>query len=141
MSRDHFFPAIVVSSIFMMGCVNATTTTRTPVSQIDWITLPSGRKVAEVKGNMNQEAHIKLVKYAPGMKSSAHTHSASYTGFVLKGTARHYEPGKPDTETILPTGSFWKIPAEVIHISECLTGEECIFATISEGPFDIKFAK
>lgn len=113
-------------------------TKRTPFSDIKWKELPGGRGLAHVQGDFTKGAHIKLIKFSAGNKTAIHTHSHSYTGIVVKGVARHYEPNKPETETILPAGSHWTIPANVPHISECLKGSECIFATQSNGAFDVK---
>jgi len=119
----------------------AKSTMRTPFSEIKWKELPGGRALANVKGDFTTGPHIKLIKFGAGNKTIPHIHSHSYVGIVVKGTARHYEPGKPETQTILPAGSVWKISANVPHISECLPGSECIFATQSDGAFDVKPAK
>ena len=116
-------------------------TTRTSFDKIEWKELPGGRGLANVKGDFTKGGHIKLIKFAPGNKTAIHTHSHSYTGIVVKGVARHYEPNKPATQTLLPAGSTWHIPANVPHISECLEGSECIFATQSDGAFDVKVVK
>lgn len=85
-----------------------------------------------MKGDLTKGAHIKLIKFIAGSKTPPHTHSHSYTGFVVKGKARHY---KPEAQTILSAGSSWTIPANVIHISECLEGSECIFTSHLDGAF------
>jgi len=96
---------------------NSKKSTRTSFSEVKWKELSGGRAVAQVKGDMTKGAYIKLLKFSAGSKTPPHTHSHSYTGFVVN---RHYEPSKPETQTILSAGSFWTIPANVIHISECI---------------------
>ena len=125
-------------TIAAAGAVSETQTTRTPVGELKWKKLPNGRQVSPVYGDMKKGGHITFIKFTPGMKTAPHTHSNDYVGIVVKGTARHYEPGKPDTETSLPAGSHWAVPANVVHISECLPGSECIFAIRQKAAFDIK---
>ncbi len=119
---------------------NASQTSRTAYENIQWDVKPGGRKIAAVQGDYTQGKHIKLIHFGAGQKTPPHMHSYSYTGVVVKGKARHYEPGKPDTMTVLSPGSFWMISANTPHISECLQGEDCLFSTQSDGPFDIKRA-
>lgn len=113
-------------------------TTRTPVSELKWTKLPNGRELAAIDGDRKLGPHITYVKFAPGMKTAPHIHSNGYVGVVVSGTARHFEPGKPETETVLPQGSTWAVPANVVHVSECLAGAECIFSIHQHGIFDIK---
>jgi len=127
-----------LSTIAAAETVSAKHTTRTPVSELKWKKLPNGRQLSAVYGDRTKGPHITFVKFAPGMKTAPHTHSNDYIGIVVKGTARHYEPGKPETETTLPAGSHWAVPATVVHISECLPGSECIFAIRQFRAFDIK---
>ncbi len=115
--------------------------TRTTVSGLNWKNVSNGRSVSPVYGNMKTGKHITFIKFAPGMKTKPHTHSNDYVGIVVKGTARHYQPGFPETETILPSGSHWAMPADIVHISECLPGSECVFAIYQEAAFDRKLGK
>ena len=127
-----------ISTIAMADSVSGKQTTRTAVSDLNWTKLPNGRQLVTISGDRKTGPHITFVKFAPGMKTAPHTHSNDYVGIVVKGTARHYEPDKPETETILPAGSHWAVPANVVHISECLPGSECIFAIRQNAAFDIK---
>ncbi len=111
-------------------------TTRTTYGEIQWNEFPGERAIADVVGNFKTGPHLKFVRFGAGVKTPPHIHSHSYVGIVVQGRARHYEPGKPETETILEPGSTWSINAGVAHISECLEGAECLFATQSSGAFD-----
>ena len=144
--NDYLKSIFVVLCIFALSIVgtaaitsaNGDRTTRTPVGELQWTTLPNGRQVSPVWGDMKTGAHITFIKFTPGMKTAPHIHSNDYVGIVVKGTARHYEPGLPETGTILPAGSHWAVPANVVHISECLPGSECVFAIRQNAAFDIK---
>lgn len=114
---------------------------RTTVSDLSWTNVSEGRSVSPIYGNMKTGKHITFIKFTPGMKTEPHTHSNDYVGIVVKGTMRHYQPGFPKTETLLPAGSHWSMPSEVVHISECLSGSECVFAIYQEAAFDRKPAK
>lgn len=114
------------------------TTTRTSVDDLEWTKVSSDRMVSPVYGNMKTGKHITYIKFAPGLKTAPHIHSNDYVGIVVKGVARHYQPGFPETKTVLPAGSHWAIPANVVHISECLSDSDCIFAIYQEAAFDRK---
>jgi len=115
--------------------------TRAPVDELKWTQVSNERWVSPVYGDMKTGKHITFIKFAPGMKTGPHIHSNDYVGIIVKGTARHYQPGFPETETVLPPGSHYAIPGEVVHISECLPGSECVFAIYQEAPFDRKPVK
>ena len=114
--------------------------TQVSFDEIVWDVRPNGRTLANIKGDFKTGPHTKIIKFSAGQKTKPHIHSYSYVGVVVKGVAKHFEPGKPETEKILPTGSFWKIPAGLVHISECLPQEDCVFVTQQEGRFDVQAA-
>ncbi len=130
--------AYVVTSSGLAMAGEARMSTRASVSELSWTEVSKGRSVSPVYGDMKAGKHITFIRFAPGMRTVPHTHSNDYVGIVVKGTARHYQPGFPETETVLPAGSHWTIPGEVVHISECLPGSECVFAIYQEAPFDRK---
>jgi len=116
-------------------------TSRTVASDIEWHEVAPGRSIAAVKGDFKTGAHVKFIKFSAGVKTAPHKHSYSYIGVILSGNMRHFEPGKPETVTVLSAGSYYEIGAEVAHISECLPGNECVFVTQSDGAFDLKAAE
>ena len=136
--------SIAAAGLTSFGTASAedgASTSRTLFDDIVWHEVAKGRALAAVKGDFKTSAHVKLIKFDAGIKTGPHMHTHGYVGVLLKGTARHYEPGKPETKTVLPVGSHWTIPAGVVHISECLEGSECIFVTQSDGAFDLIPAK
>ena len=130
--------AYIVTSSGLAIAGEGPMTTRISVSELSWTEVSKGRSVSPVYGDMKTGKHITFIRFASGMKTVPHTHSNDYVGIVVKGTARHYQPGFPETETVLPAGSHWAIPGGVVHISECLLGSECVFAIYQEAPFDRK---
>ena len=111
--------------------------TRIAASELNWKQLPNGRQISPVYGELDKGHHITFIKFSPGMKTPPHTHSNDYVGIVVAGTARHYQPGYAETKTPLPTGSIWSMPGNVVHVSECISDTECVFAIHQEGAFDI----
>ena len=116
-------------------------TSRTAVGDIKWGKTPFGPDAAAVSGDFTKGKHISLIRFPAGMKTPLHTHTYDYVGIVITGKARHYEPGKPETETVLEPGSHWFIKGGVPHISECLAGQDCIFALYQDDAFDFLPAK
>lgn len=105
-------------------------------TELQWQPTEFGPFVHSVSGDFSQGAHITYVKFAAGMKTPLHTHSAAYVGVVLSGTTRHWIVGRPETAKLLPAGSHWAMPAQVRHISECLPGLECVMALYQDAAFD-----
>jgi quercetin dioxygenase-like cupin family protein len=95
-----------------------------------------GPTASPVSGDFTKGAHVTYLKFAAGMKTPPHTHSADYVGIVLVGNGRHTVKGVAETDKILPAGSHWFMPANVEHVSECLPGAECIFALVQNDKFD-----
>ena len=115
---------------------NSPVTKRTPSDKLEWEVAPFGPEVSKVAGDFASGEHITYIRFAPGMKTPLHIHSADYVGIMISGVSRHWEPGKPATRKKLPTGSHWFIPANVPHVSECLQGLECIMAIVQKEAFD-----
>jgi len=108
----------------------------TAVHELRWVETPFGPEAAIVAGDFTKGRHITYIKFPAGMTTPLHTHSADYTGIVVTGVTRHWLPGKPETEKLLPAGSHWFIPANAEHVSECLPGVECVMAIHQHDAFD-----
>ena len=128
----------IVSAVCSManGASEGEHLTHTVANDISWNALPDGRATAAIHGDMQSGEHISYVRFPPGMRTATHTHSNTYVGIIVKGTARHFEPQSAESEIWLPPGSFYRVPAGVAHVSECSSGSECIFAIHQHGPFD-----
>ena len=113
-------------------------TSRTPAADVKWMDTGFGPQAAPISGDFTKGKHLSFIRFKAGFKTPLHTHSHDYVGIVVVGQARHFEPGKPETETVLGPGSYWSVKGNVPHISECLPGEDCIFALSQDDSFDIK---
>ena len=108
----------------------------TPVEEVSWTELPDGRAIAAVHGNRQTGEHITYVRFPPGLRTAIHTHSNPYSGIVVEGTARHFQPASEGQADWLMPGSFYSVPGNIPHISECAQETECVFAIHQHGAFD-----
>lgn len=108
----------------------------TPTSDLHWVATPIGPMASPVSADFTKGAHITYLKFPAGAKTPLHTHSAGYVGIVISGNTRHAVKGVPETERILPPGSHWFMPANVEHVSECISGAECVMALVQDEKFD-----
>ncbi len=112
------------------------TSSRTPAGDIAWGETPFGPLASSVFGDFLAGQHITFIKFPAGMQTPVHTHTHDYVGIVISGVTRHFEPGKPETKVDLPAGSHWSIPADLLHVSECLPGADCVMAIYQDESFD-----
>ena len=109
---------------------------RVTTVDIEWQLSPFGPEIWSVDGDLLLGKHITYIKFAAGTITPVHIHSARYVGIVVTGITRHWVPGKDETKKLLPPGSHWEIPANQEHVSECLSGVECVMAIIQDQAFD-----
>jgi Domain of unknown function (DUF4437) len=72
--------------------------------------------------------------------SPEHTHSVAYHGVVIRGVVVNPFNGDPNPPRLSP-GSYWYVPANVPHVTACVSDEPCLFYTHSDGPFDVKLTE
>lgn len=131
---------IGISSVSFAGETKgekSTLTSQTSAYKNKWTETPFGAFVSPVSGDFTKGKHITLVRFPAGHQTPVHTHSYDYTGLVITGVARHYEPDKKSTMSKLPAGSHWSISANTPHVSQCFEGSgECIMVIVQEDKFD-----
>ncbi len=69
--------------------------------------------------------------------SPPHTHSAVYHGVVIRGVIVNPFNGDQYPPHLGP-GSYRYVPANVVHVTACISDEPCLFYTHLEAPFDVK---
>ena len=106
-----------------------------PPSQLDWQTTPEGVAFAALVGDRFEEPYMAMVRLPSGLVSPAHTKSANIFGVVVAGIMTHNAVGA-ETGTALPSGSFYKIPKDVPHISQCVSKVDCVTFLYQDGKFD-----
>lgn len=108
-----------------------------PQSQLQWETTKEGVGFASLQGDRFNEAYMAMVKLPAGLVSPAHIKSANMYGMVVSGTISNIAVGAdPSTEIELPTGSYYKIPANLPHVSRCVSDVDCITFLYQDGKFD-----
>jgi quercetin dioxygenase-like cupin family protein len=114
----------------------ADTSWRKPAAEIEWKATEFGVEASLVWGDVAEGPHMILIHFPAGAATPTHIHSHDYAGVVVKGVMRHWIPGHPETQVDLGPGSVWSIPGNLPHISECLSGEDCIAALNQVEGFD-----
>ncbi|MEL6889666.1 MAG: DUF4437 domain-containing protein [Pseudomonadota bacterium] len=111
-----------------------TTITLTPNTALQWDTTPEGVAFAPLSGDRQTEAYFAMVRLPAGTISPAHTKSATMYGLLVEGQMTHAAPGT-DAPTIGP-GAYYEIPADMPHVSACVSATPCLTLLYQDGPFD-----
>ena len=142
MLRKLAIPA--AASLLAVGAVGIfseasepTVITNIPPAQLDWEKTEEGVAFAPLVGKRFEEPYMAMVQLPAGLVSPAHAKSSNMFGVVVSGTFVHVsaEAG-PGDEVLLPAGSFYKIPANVPHISKCVSDTDCVTFLYQDGKFD-----
>lgn len=128
---------LALASLVLGPMARAAEIIETPVETITWAESGLGPQLAPILGDMGHGQHLSFVKLSAGFVSPAHTHSHDYTAVQVTGVSRHYPPGGRDAAPDLASGSTWSVPGDLVHISECLPGADCIFAVFQTAGFDL----
>ena len=111
--------------------------TAVPAQQLDWKITGEGVAFAALKGDRFVEPYMAMVRLPAGLVSPPHTKSANMFGVVISGTMQHMPVGAdPAKATLLSTGSYYKVPAGLPHISSCVSQKECVTFLYQDGNFD-----
>ncbi|MEP1206757.1 MAG: DUF4437 domain-containing protein [Rhizobiaceae bacterium] len=102
---------------------------------LNWETTPEGVAFASLVGDRFNEAYMAMVKLPGGLVSPPHTKSANMFGVMVSGAMIHEAVGE-SSNIVLRTGSFYKIPRDVPHVSKCVSNEECVTFLYQDGKFD-----
>lgn len=108
-----------------------------PPAGLDWAETPEGVAFAALVGNRLEEPYMAMVRLPAGLASPPHTKSADMFGVMISGTMTHIRHGDdPQQAVALPAGSFYRIPANIPHVSSCVSKEECVTFLYQDGKFD-----
>lgn len=111
--------------------------TNVPESQLQWEVTPEGVAFAPLMGDRFNEAYMSMVKLPAGLISPMHIKSANMYGLVVSGTISNIaKNADPSTEVALPAGSYYKIPADLPHVSKCISDVDCVTFLYQDGKFD-----
>ncbi len=117
-----------------MGSAEIETRTQ---SQLDWETTPEGVAFAALDGARFEEAYHAMVRLPAGLTSPAHIKSANMFGLMIAGEMAHFaaDADAEDAPVVGP-GDYYKIPANMPHISACVSAQPCITYLFQDGAFD-----
>ncbi len=106
--------------------------------QIEWFPTPVGA-AAPLWGDMQRSAYGRLSKWNPGTASPMHMHSHAYHSVILSGT---FENVIADTQQVQThaAGAYYYMPANVRHLTRCVSEEPCVMYLHQKGPWDVKVA-
>lgn len=142
MNKDLVFSAAAVLVALSGLAVFSETSTPSFVTNLapnslDWETTEEGVAFAPLVGQRFEEPYMAMVKLRRGLVSPPHTKTANMFGVVIFGAMVHSRVGaEPGAETLLPAGSFYKIPANLPHISKCVSAVDCVTFLYQDGKFD-----
>mgnify|MGYP001305855851 CR=1 FL=1 len=103
---------------------------------IAWKEVRGGVKMATIRGDHTQGPFLALISFPAGMKTSVHTHTASFGGVLLSGT-HHRGPSEDALHTLTPN-SVWFEPAGLPHMEKCGAEANCVFFVTFDGALDHK---
>ncbi len=110
-----------------------------PPNSLVWVETPEGVAFAALRGDRFVEAYMAMVRLPAGLVSPPHTKSADMFGVVISGAMTHAPVGvDPDPISILPQGSFYRVPAGLAHVSSCVSKTECVTFLYQNGKFDFQ---
>ncbi len=108
-----------------------------PAEGLNWEVTKEGVGFAALEGDRFKEPYMAMVRLPAGLVSPAHVKTANMFGVVISGTITHIALGaSPATEVRLPAGSFYKVPADVGHVSKCVSQVDCVTFLYQDGQFD-----
>lgn len=91
-------------------------------------------KAGPAYGDLGKGAHGTFIRMPAGFVSSTHLHTGDYWGVVISGLASNGLPGSKDI--LLPVGSYWFQKGGELHVTKCLSPNECLFFIGQNSKFD-----
>ena len=106
-----------------------------PSSQIEFQQIAPFVKMGAAWGDRSQGSHGTFGEFPGGAASPSHTHSGAYHGIVISGVMTNPFGGESIAPPMGP-GSYWYVPANVEHVTACISKEPCLFYFHAESAFD-----
>ena len=112
-----------------------------PVTQLKYFDTGIGKqsgvgtlRAAPGHGDLKSGAHGTIIKMPAGFVSRIHSHTGEYWAVVISGVGVNGVPGSVDVP--LPAGSYWSQKGGELHITKCISSNECIFFINQSVKFD-----
>lgn len=131
--------SITLLSISAANAAAEDTILTVPVDKLPYAATPEGVEFAALIGDRFTEPSMTMVKLPKGLVSPAHIKSANMFGVMISGAMTHTAVGADlAEEVVLASGSFYKIPGGVAHVSKCVSDVDCVTFLYQDGPFDFQ---
>jgi len=129
------FSALLAFTPIMAAENNAIT--NIPPAKLQWNTSKEGVGFAPLQGDRFKESYMAMVRLPAGLVSPPQMKTANMYGMVVSGTITHIAIGAgANTEVELPAGSYYQVPAGLVHISKCVSSVDCVTFLYQDGKFD-----
>ena len=100
---------------------------RVPAADLAFDTTQEGVGFAALEGDRFSEPYMAMVRLPAGLASPVHKKSANMFGVIVEGEMVHFVKDDNSGKAIrLGPGSYYKIPKDVPHISQCVSSVECV---------------
>lgn len=109
-----------------------------PNADLQWQAVPDTHGAvtyANAEGNIfGKGDYSAFVTFKAGTDNGLHTHSQSLPTVVLKGT---FYAVIDNVRTEFPAGSYYKLPANLVHESGCTAAADCLLFQYQADKFDL----
>jgi mannose-6-phosphate isomerase-like protein (cupin superfamily) len=139
-SRTSLAAKVLLVSMTLLSAVDAQTfdpamAVAKPAAQFKFEPIAPFVKFADAFGDRAGTIHGTFAEIPPQTSSPPHTHTFAYHGVVIKGVMINPFNGEKNPPKLGP-GSYWYVPASVVHRTACVSKVPCLFYTHWEGKFD-----
>ena len=108
-----------------------------PATELDYFNLNPAIRMADAFGALTEGAHGTFGRFPAEFDSGPHTHTGAYHGIVLKGVMTNPFQGAVNPPE-MAAGSYWYVPAGMVHSTLCISSEPCEFFFFADSGFDFK---
>ncbi|SMX27692.1 hypothetical protein TRP8649_01801 [Pelagimonas phthalicica] len=111
--------------------------TLVPPAALDWEKTPEGVAFAPLRGDRMRDPYFAMVRLPAGLQSPPHTKSATMIGLMVSGEMTHVLAGQdPHSAPPIGPGGYYEIPANLAHVSSCVSETPCVTLLYQDGAFD-----
>lgn len=129
---------VVCAQVSSANAPETDSITSLPMHEMKFDVSPEGVGFTKLEGDRFEEPYMAMVRLPAGLESPPHIKSANMFGIIISGAMINSAVGAKDSNTdiILTPGSFYKIPANLPHVSRCVSDVECVTFLYQDGKFD-----
>lgn len=134
--------AVSTSAAFAHSDAKPTALISLPTAALQWQAVPNTNGAvtyANTEGDIfGKGDYSAFVTFKAGIDNGLHTHSQTLPTVVLKGT---FYAVIDKVRTEFPAGSYYKLPANLVHESGCTAAADCLLFQYQADQFDLVPAK